>query len=396
MTKSVSIALGAALLACAAVGGSERVETIDLRSVEGNVVAVSAQKVDFLPGGKAQSVPLKDVEEIHLRDGEDLLAATARGVVQTAAGDLLSSGAIAVADGKLRFECPMIGAVEVPLTAVAYVYLPATGLSAGAVIRRCADVQAPEKAADTLVVDQGKEWSGVEGVLVSLKDQQITFRVRDEDKQIETRHVKAIRLASPASVKTPAGTVLAADGSEIHFSSLRMEGQKVVAQTLFGPEVTLERKNVAAVRFFSDRAVALSSLTPEKVQEHGFFDTKFPHRLNKSVDGGPLKMAGKTHASGLGMNSLTELTYKLDGPYKSFVAVAGIDDAVRPNGNATLTFLGDGKPLREPVNLTGKADPVEVRLDLSGVKSLLIRVDFGPDNLPVGDHVDLGSARLIK
>jgi hypothetical protein len=58
--------------------------------------------------------------------------------------------------------------------------------------------------------------------------------------------------------------------------------------------------------------------------------------------------------------------------------------------------LADGKPLGESLHVTGQAEPQPVRLNVRGVKQLLIRVDFGPDGLGVGDHVDLAGARLIK
>ena len=75
---------------------------------------------------------------------------------------------------------------------------------------------------------------------------------------------------------------------------------------------------------------------------------------------------------------------------------AGIDDSVRPAGRASLVLLGDGKPLAEPFLLTGKDEPVGIRVSVEGVKKLTVRVEFGPDKLDVGDLVDLVEPRLIK
>jgi hypothetical protein len=378
-----------------AAAAADRVEMLDLRVVEGNVVAISAQKVEIAAPG-AQSLPLSDVEGVYLREVEDLQARPAQAAVQTAAGDFLAAQKISASDGKLRFTSPMIGAVELPFSAVACVYLPVGGLNLSAVLKRAAEVKNPEKPADMVIVDQGKEWAGVEGVLVAIGEQKITFRLGEQDRQIETRLVKAVRLATPPASGAAAGRLLCADGSELLFSSVKLEGDKCTLQTAAAGEVAVPRKNVAGVRFASARMASLATLAPSDVKEYGLFDANFPHRLNRSVGGGPLRLAGRTYSSGIGVNSFTELTYKIDGEYKSFVAVAGIDDSVRPLGNATLTFLGDGKELAKPLDLTGKDPPREVRLDVSGVKTFTFRVDFGPDNLPVGDHVDLCSARLIK
>ena len=91
-----------------------------------------------------------------------------------------------------------------------------------------------------------------------------------------------------------------------------------------------------------------------------------------------------------------KLTYTIDGKYSRFVTVAGIDDAVRPAGNAELVILGDGKVLGKAIQLTGKDKAQTVRVDITGVKVLTIRVGFGADGLDVADHVDLAAARLIK
>ena len=40
--------------------------------------------------------------------------------------------------------------------------------------------------------------------------------------------------------------------------------------------------------------------------------------------------------------------------------------------------------------------PRQVRVDVTGVKRLTLRVDFGADQLDVADHVNIVAARLIK
>ena len=48
------------------------------------------------------------------------------------------------------------------------------------------------------------------------------------------------------------------------------------------------------------------------------------------------------------------------------------------------------------LRITGKGKPQPVRVKLTGVKTFVIRVDYGKDLLDSGDHVDLAGARLIK
>ena len=96
------------------------------------------------------------------------------------------------------------------------------------------------------------------------------------------------------------------------------------------------------------------------------------------------------------MHSRCELTYDLDGKYALFAAEAGIDNAGGKRGDATLKILGDEKELLKPTDLTGGKEALPIRCDVAGVKKLTILIEFGKDDIDVGDHVDLGEARLIK
>jgi hypothetical protein len=236
-----------------------------------------------------------------------------------------------------------------------------------------------------------------EGALSAIAAEAITFRWKGADRRVGRSDVVAIELAATAeTTDRPAGALVGRDGSSIPFSALSMDEQAVRVDAIGLGSKQIPRGAVASVRFASDRVVPLASLTPTTVRQYGLFDTSFPHRRNASTAGGPLRLGGETYAAGLGLHSFCELTYALQGQYSVFVAVAGIDDAARPLGDARLSLLGDDRPLLEPIRLTGKDEPVTVRVDLGGVRKLTIRVDFGPDKLDVADHVDLADARLIR
>jgi alpha-galactosidase len=153
---------------------------------------------------------------------------------------------------------------------------------------------------------------------------------------------------------------------------------------------------MASIKFSSDRVMSLSDLKPQSVKQHGLLDTTMGWRIDRSVGGGPITMGRRVYSRGLGLHSFCELTYSLGGQYRALIATVGIDDVVRPGGDAELTFIGDGKKLLAPLRITGKGKPQAVRIPLAGVKSLVIRVDYGKDRLDVGDHVDFAGARLIK
>lgn len=383
-------------VALAAVAfGAERVETIDAKTIEGTVDSITTQQVQVkLPAGP-QTLPLADVGMIELGTPESLLAQAGATVVVTRAGDMLAAVSVKLADGKVTFE-NKLGKVACEVGAVAAIYFTPAGQNPQAVMQQAKDVTSGAEAADTIVIDQGKEWAGVEGVLVAIGDQKVTLRYEGEDRLVDRKNVRAIRLAAAApAVTARKGTLTLADGSEVAFDTATLAADTFTVKTVALGEVQIARKIVSAVRLVSPRVTELSQLKPV-VEEAAYFDVKTPVGINKSAAGGPLKLGGRTFASGVGASSFTKLEYTLDGEYKNFVAIVGIDDAARPLGNASVSFLGDDKELTPALVVTGKDAPAEVRLNLAGVKKLTIRIDFGPDNLPVGDQVDIASARLIK
>ena len=117
-------------------------------------------------------------------------------------------------------------------------------------------------------------------------------------------------------------------------------------------------------------------------------------RRDAAIEGGPLRLGGKSYSKGLAIRSRTRLVYRLPSGFTRFKATAGIDDAVRPGGNIELTLLADGKQLLK-TTITGEDDPQPISVDVRGVVRLTILVDFGKDQ-DVADHLDLAEARLTK
>lgn len=115
---------------------------------------------------------------------------------------------------------------------------------------------------------------------------------------------------------------------------------------------------------------------------------------NKSVEGKPLTIAGKTYERGFGSHSESSLTVLLDGKATLFTALVGIDDEVagqRPA--AEFVIMGDNKKLWESgvMHLGDAARPCSV--DVKGIKKLeLLVTDGGNGNYY--DHVDWVDAKF--
>jgi hypothetical protein len=386
-------------LACtflAALAAADQVETIDAQTAAGQVVRIGPDGVVVRADAKDRTIGAGEVSQVSLGAVADLMAQPGRAVLVTVAGDQLIAEGLSVSDGKVIFKTPGLGDVRLDLSAVRVIYLPEARQTPSAVREKLSELKASEGEQDALLVARDKDFFTIGGVLKGVDAASVLFRWKDGDKKVDRTKVQAIRLASMKAAPAAAGFVQWRSGVQLAFHSLTLDEAAASAATVsLGPR-TIPRNELGAVRFRCDRVVELSSLKPAAVREHGFFDHVFPHRVNRSVGGGPLRLGEKTYATGLGLHSFCELTYDLGGSYRRFVAVVGIDQAVRPNGDAQLTILADGKPVAGPMRLTGKDEPQTLRLTIEKAKTLVIRVEFGQDDLDVADHVDLALARLIK
>jgi hypothetical protein len=118
------------------------------------------------------------------------------------------------------------------------------------------------------------------------------------------------------------------------------------------------------------------------------------YRRDRSLDGKPLSLGGKTYARGLAIHSKTTLRYRIAGEFTRLKAVMGIDDSVCRQYGVRVVISGDGKALFEG-DVRGTDAPRPLDLDVAGVRDLEILVDFGGD-LDSCDHLDLADAKLLK
>jgi len=400
MSKYVLIAAWVALGQAPGMGGPRAV-TFDARTVAGPVVSITANEVVVAGKGAPRTLARRDVAEVVLNDSRpptDVMSQTGRTVVFTSAGDIIPAGALTLADDRLALTNDTLGKVTMPVGAVEAVYLARSRRGAKAIRQRCRKMKIAAGARDLLVVAKdGDNWLVVPGVLKSIGAREITFRWKNEDRTVLRKVVPAIYMAATgAKSAARGGTLTGLDGTKVGFSALRLAGKVVTADIPDVGERNIPTDAVSLLRFDCDRVTDLASLKPAGVKEHGFLDKTFHYKVNSAVGGGPIRLGGKTYETGLGLHSFCELSYDLGGGYAKLVAVVGIDDSVRPAGDASLTFLADGKELDKPLRLTGNDEPQTVRLNVAGVKRLTVRVSFGPDGLDVADHVNIAAPRLIK
>ena len=99
-----------------------------------------------------------------------------------------------------------------------------------------------------------------------------------------------------------------------------------------------------------------------------------PH-ADQSLMEGPITIAGKTFERGVATHAKSVLWLELDGKVSEFLASVGVDDTAA-GGNASVEFMvvGDGRTLWRSDVMHHGEEAKTVRVDVQGVRNLLLLV----------------------
>jgi NPCBM/NEW2 domain len=164
--------------------------------------------------------------------------------------------------------------------------------------------------------------------------------------------------------------------------------------TVSGATFDCPRSAVARLDYRSDKLVYLSDLKPVTVIEKSRQGRQDNWKSDKNLENGSLQLEGQVYGKGLSLHSHTELVYALDGKYKEFKAIVGMDDMVGGDGQPLVKIEADGKELFARA-VSRKDKRQELVLDVKGTKQLRIIVTSS-GLFDFGDHVDFADARLCK
>ncbi len=375
---------------------AHRVETIDALAVEGRVTLIDAKRVVVNTADGEQTLKLADVTEI------DLAGATGNGqtpaaTIVTNCGGKIPAEDLTLSGKSVNFVNAIFGRRSLGLSAIKAIYFPSADASVARIRARCDKLLDSDASSDVLIMTKSqRSWIPINGALEEINANEIVFSWKGALRNIARGNVRAI---FPAGVDTtpakPSGYITGRAGSRIALASVELKDDELTAETVNFGSVSIAVEQAQGICFISDRLVDLSDLTPADVFQYGFLDKTYTYKRNRSVAAGSLQLDGRKYSKGLGLHSYCRLTYRLSGEYVKFVAVVGIDDAVRPAGDVTVKFIIDGEVIAD-YRLLGKQKSKKVCLDISGAEVFEIEVGFGPDGLDVADHVDLADARLIR
>jgi hypothetical protein len=375
--------------------------TLDGRTVVGPIVALTPQRLTVAAESGRVSIPTAKL--LTLVPKEKPPAAGVPGVVVQLADGSVIRGRHYLADGsRARIALADGEVVEAPTEMVQTVLCGAP---------RTAELQSDwarltgmKTDADLLIVRSGSGLDYQKGVLHDVTEDVVRFDL--DGKVLPARRAKVFGFVyhhgAAAEMPPAICRITDAAGSLWLVRSLSL-GKKLQWTTPAGVSVAQSCENIARIDFSAGKLLYLSDLKPDSIAWKPYFGVReppaamkrfFAPRFDRDFDSPVLRLGRVDYPKGIALRSRTELVYRLPERFSRFLAIAGIADAVRPDGKVRLVVRGDDKVLFEAV-FAGSDDPRPIDLDVTGVRRLTILVDF-EDGINRADHLLLCNARVSK
>lgn len=160
----------------------------------------------------------------------------------------------------------------------------------------------------------------------------------------------------------------------------------------------------------SDEDQAKPSPSPPPIEDVFLSDLPFVESTNgfgpverdksngeeEAEDGAPISIGGKIYEKGLGVHSLSEVTFDLEGRYKRFISAIGIDDEVPTDQGSVVfqVFVDETKVFESPV-MTRASEAGSVNVSVENARTLRLVVTDAWDGI-THDHADWAGARLVQ
>lgn len=363
----------------------------------GRLTAIDERgELALLVGEKRTTHKLAEV----VRWGTPAAAASRAVVIRLADGSQLVAEPTALAGDRLKTTSLVWGEVELPrsmIRAVAYD------------LRTLRDLEAAvglPATTNRLRLQNGDELAGN---VTAWNDKQIEITLGPRKTTLKTEDVALVTLAGTRAATVAAGVramVGVDDGSRLITEQLTVDDKSLRATLAGKVSLQTSARRLRLVQPVGGRVTYLSDLTPTSYKHVPFLSLEWPLAIDRSVAGGPLRVAKQEYWKGLGMHSPARATYVLAKPYRQLQAEVAIDDHAAGTGSVTgrgsVTFrvfvdTGDGQwqPRYVSPIIRGGAAPTPIQVDLTGAKRISLLVDFA-DRGDELDHADWLDARLLE
>jgi hypothetical protein len=376
-----------------------QVNTLDGRTIEGELQSITSDSVAVTSGGDESKVKSAELHSLALKTPAEPSSTKPTAWVELADGSRVPATSFLSKDGKVTVTLTDGAQLAVSVKQVRSVRYSKLDDPE-------AEASATEATGDLLGIRKRDNVDFLEGAIGDVTKEAVHFSVEGQSIPVNPSRVDSLvfaRRASDDPGPAPACVVEETSGAALKAKSVELVDGKLRLALLAGGTVERPLDAVRRLDFSAGRLTYLSDLKPQSVEWTPFFDlgkqspalARFlGPRFDRGREDTVMRLEEKEYKRGVSLTSRTKMVYRLPSGSKRFRALAGIDDGVGNLGSVQLVIQGDDRQLYSG-KLTGSDPPVELDLDLAGVRRLTILVDFG-DDWDVADHLNLCEARIVK
>jgi hypothetical protein len=380
------------------------VRTLRGETAKGTLHSVTEAAVVLESSAGRRDFPASDLLSVTIKADGTAPAGVASVWLDLVDGSRLVGSNYSTTQGKAALTNLSGQAIELPTRVIAAVRFKE---QSDKIAAQWADIVAAPRAADVIVVRRDEAIDFQEGIVGDVAAETVQFTLDGDRIDVKRPRVEGLLYFHRGGGELPKAVcqVVGHDGSRWQARQLALTDGRLEVTTPAGAKLVQPIEGLQELDFSLGKLRYLSDLEPQSTEHTPYFgiegkklesDRYYQPRMDRSFDGGPLRLETATHEKGIALKSRTRLVYRLPGDFSRFEALAGIDAGVAPLGDVKLTIRGDNaaQPLLE-AEIRGGDPPLPLSIDIQGQKRLEIEVDFGGGG-DVGDYLNLCEARIIQ
>jgi len=368
------------------------VRTVDEQAVSGRLASfgLTGELVLSASGAGETRVPVADAVQIDLK-GDRRPTASDAIRWELADGSAVYAVLVGASERAVTLRRGDLGTFDVSVDRIRR-FTPPAGRAASVASSRPSS--RPGGRVDELRLANGDRLSGL---ITRISPEGVTLETDDGDTTVGLDVVILARLASagPATTPTPGDRAIRArltlrDGSILTATDITWrEGAFAVAIDT-GPkriDRQLDAADVSRIEVVGGRWRWVSPMRPVVAEHTPLLDVRWPHRVDRNVLGGDMRVGGRRFERGIGVHSRSRLVYALDDRAARFVTGYALDDDSGPMAHVDVTVLLNDKVVHRASDVRADGRIHRVSVDVNGGGRLELRVDYGK-NGDVQDRFD--------
>ncbi|HVT89135.1 MAG TPA: NPCBM/NEW2 domain-containing protein [Tepidisphaeraceae bacterium] len=378
------------LLLCSAVGRGQDnwlLTTTDFRSQRATLRALDADSIGISVSDREQKISMNHFLRIQKMDSR--LQNTGRFVAVFAGGDQLPGQPQSTQGENLLWENALLGKVSLPLNSIR------------AIARSGEADVAPQGATATEDVVTLVNGDVMRGIIAGIDDANVRIQSATGDSTsvplVSIRRVSFAAVGTPATNSVPrarAFRVGLADGSTMTVTSVQLTGDKMTLAMPDGTSRSVSSLAVNSIEQVDGPVVWLSSLTPTESVSRAFLELSWPARMDRAVDGEPIRFEDRIYSRGIGVHAYSLLSFPIDPSAQAFRTQYAISGDW-PYANVTVRIKLDGQVVHEAGDVRSGKISQPVVISVTGHKTLSLEVDYG-QNYDVQDRLNWIEPAFLK